>query len=159
MKLVCVPIFLLLILCALTLLLINFSFSFSPDILGFSSSNLFVFSVFQTLICVILAKSYSPSPDAFDGLLHVHQFDYTEELQTEETYGDDNEDNDSYYYDSDGYDEDDDDNGSDGVVGWDDDEEEFDDDLESKIEGFIAKVVAGWKEELLREKLHNYYVD
>ena len=135
-----------------------------------------MFSVFQTLICVILAKSYNPSPDAFEGFLHVLQFDYTEEGQTDETYEDDNDDNNSYYYDSDGYDEDDndendsyyydsdgydednDDDGSDGVVGWDDDDE-YDDDLESKIEGFIAKVVAGWKEELLREKLHNYYVD
>ncbi|CAL5359935.1 unnamed protein product [Camellia sinensis] len=135
-----------------------------------------MFLVFHA-ICVIVAKSYGPSStDVFVLFSSVHFRCGVEEEHTEDTdntyeeqsssnnYNNDNYDNDDdknddeYYHGSDGYNGENDDDGSDGVVGWDDDEE-FDNDLESRIEGFIAKVIKGWKEELSRENLHNNYVD
>ena len=65
----------------------------------------------------------------------------------------DEEDDYEEYHGSDGYEEDDDDSGSDDEVGW-EDEERYDDNLQKRIEDFIAKVTNGWKEEKLREKLY-----
>ncbi|KAJ6347554.1 hypothetical protein OIU76_004103 [Salix suchowensis] len=58
-------------------------------------------------------------------------------------------DNDEKYGCSDGCDDDDD--GSAGAIGWQDVAEEFDDNLEKRIEDFIAKVNKRWREEKLIE--------
>ncbi|CAL5432860.1 unnamed protein product [Camellia sinensis] len=115
---------------------------------------------------VLFAQSYKPSTDVFDEL-EEEQTNEIHNVYKHEDYDDDDEnvDYDGDYYDSDGYDEDNDDDGSDDVVGWEDDdeeeeeEEEYDDDLESKVEEFIAKVIKGWKEEQLTEETFHKYVD
>lgn len=60
------------------------------------------------------------------------------------------EDEDEVYHGSDGYDKDDDDNSSDDESCW-QDEEEYDNNLERRIESFIAKVNEEWRKERLRE--------
>ena len=68
---------------------------------------------------------------------------------------DNGKDNDEKHSCSDGCNEDDYDNGSAGVIGWQDVAEELDDNLEKRIEDFIAKVNKGWREEMLREGTSN----
>jgi hypothetical protein len=64
---------------------------------------------------------------------------------------DNGKDNDEKHSCSDGCNEDDYNNGSASVIGCQDVAEEFDDNLEKRIEDFIAKVNKGWREEMLRE--------
>ncbi|CAK9173140.1 unnamed protein product [Ilex paraguariensis] len=158
---------------ATSLLFLDFSFSLYGYFVGFSSNGMFVFSVLNILICAILAISFQPSADdidAFFPFLFVYGVgkDQTEEIHDASEgcsspgsiisyYNNGDDDNDEivdiYYLD--GYEEDDDDNGSDGEIGWNDDdekEEEYDENFESRIEEFIAKVINGWREELLMEK-------
>ncbi|KAJ8767593.1 hypothetical protein K2173_018151 [Erythroxylum novogranatense] len=125
------------------------------------SSPLFIFSLFNAIILFIVLGNHRPSGDEVEEF-----FQYSSQSSFADDYGDyvkddnggsdmedDNEDR-SEFDGSDGYDEDDDDDGSEGEVGWEDDEEP-DENLESRIEDFIAKVIKGWREEWLMDNLHN----
>ena len=129
--------------------------------LGFSSSPLLVFSVFNTIIIAILIGNYRPSTEEVEGVMppflpqnegekdaQDDTGDYINGREDENEYED--EDEDEEYHGSDGYDEDDDDNGSDDETCWQDDEE-YDKNLERRIESFIAKVNEEWRKERLRE--------
>ncbi|KAL9387176.1 hypothetical protein Peur_020300 [Populus x canadensis] len=76
----------------------------------------------------------------------------SENHSNEKDHDNDNgKDNDEKHSFSDGCNEDDYNNGSAGVICCQDVAEEFDDNLEKRIEDFIAKVNKGWREEMLRE--------
>ncbi|XP_012087235.1 secreted acidic protein 1A [Jatropha curcas] len=162
MKLLGLPVLLFLILSLSSALVLNFS------------SQFFLFSLFNTLVLsiIILGSNRPSSTDEIDGAwFYSHQdqnddmFHYTNNIKDEyKNHGDDDSDDDDCRkenYFSDGYDEDDDDSSSDGEVGWDDDDEEeeevIDENLQRRIEDFIAKVNKGWREEWLRENLDNQF--
>ncbi|XP_059639213.1 uncharacterized protein LOC132281531 [Cornus florida] len=155
---------------AASLALLNFSLPPHLDLLGFLSNRVFLFTMFNTITFAIFAKSFKPSMDEFaEPFLHFGYYE-EEEAQSKDRPNDDDssyhrsncdyddydDDDNAYYYGSDdGYDEDDDDDGSDDEIGWDSNEEH--DDLESRIDEFITKVITGWREELLRDNLYNNY--
>ncbi|KAI3453616.1 hypothetical protein Pfo_010279, partial [Paulownia fortunei] len=141
-------------------LLIIFCFSLPSygNFNGFSCSPIFVFPVFNIIVCAILVKCDSRSAEDFDGLMALFGFVYedgekeTEERWRDEMSSDSEDDADAYFCDSDGYESeiewtDDNDDDED-----DDEKEEYDENLETRIEEFIAKVIRGWREELLLEK-------
>lgn len=155
-----------LLLCiAATLLLLNLYSSSSVCQLrvsaGFESYRIFVFSVFNVISFVVLVRGYRPSSDEFEAsvpfvftLYDDYGDDHKDKHYDDYFYDEDDDDDQSAYHGSDGYDEeDDDDYGSDDEIGWNDDDDydnnEQDYDLERRVEDFIAKVIAGWKEELL----------
>uniref|UniRef100_A0A7N2N326 Uncharacterized protein n=1 Tax=Quercus lobata TaxID=97700 RepID=A0A7N2N326_QUELO len=127
--------------------------------LGFSSSPLLVFSVFNTIIIAILIGNYRPSTEEVEGVMPPFLPQNEEDKDAQDDTGDyingkedenEDEDEDEEYHGSDGYDEDDDDNSSDDEICWQDDEE-YDNNLERRIESFIAKVNEEWRKERLRE--------
>lgn len=141
------------------LLFIVFSFSLSSygNFNEFSSSPIFVFSVFNIIICAIIVKCESKSAQDFDGLMAFFGLVYEEETEeiTYEMYSDSDDDADAHFHNSDGYDSEIEwTEGSGGDEDEDDDNEkkEYDENLESRIEEFIAKVIKGWREEILMEK-------
>ncbi|KAM3734957.1 hypothetical protein ACB098_10G054000 [Castanea mollissima] len=125
--------------------------------LGFSSSPLLVFSVFNSIIIAILIGNYRPSTEEVEGVMPPFLPQNEEEIDAQDDTGDyinckedEDEDEDEEYHGSDGYDKDDDDNSSDDEACW-QDEEEYDNNLERRIESFIAKVNEEWRKERLRE--------
>ncbi|KAL2235891.1 phosphopantothenoylcysteine decarboxylase subunit VHS3-like [Sesamum indicum] len=146
----------LLLLFFITLLLVfYFSLSSNADF----SSRCFVFSVFNVVFCAVLVGDDRKSAQDFDGISDFLGFGYEvdwEEKTMDEMSSDEDDDD---FYDSDGYDSEiewtDDDNDDD--TDEDDDEElkEYDQNLEGRIEEFIAKVIKGWREELLMEKMNS----
>ncbi|KAL7111517.1 hypothetical protein ACP275_05G094000 [Erythranthe tilingii] len=143
---------------------------------GFFCSRIFVFSVCNTIICAILVESGNKSAEDLDGLMTLLGFRVYEEGEDEEeeeeneeiTDGwiddddddnddDDDDDDDDSYDGSDGYDSDielssdENDNNSDS----DSDSDSDYDNLESRIEEFIAKMSKMWREELMMEKSTN----
>lgn len=126
------------------------------------SNPLLLFSLFNTIVLAIMVGSFRPCTYEVDEILHF--FCSSDELEVVDMhenimeYSDDEDDYDHEYHGSDGYDEDDDDNGSDDEVGWEDDDnsrddEGCDDNLQKRIEDFIAEAYNRWKEEKLRDKL------
>lgn len=147
MKLVGIPILVFLVLCLAAILILDISSPF------------FLYPLFNIIILVIIFGSYRPYVDKVDGVFPSFPDEVGDDVYDNIRDGSDNSDDDDDYkqnYGSDGYEEDDDDNGSDGEIGWQDDEE-FDDNLERRIEEFIAKVNTGWKEEQLEDNLHNQF--
>lgn len=120
-----------------------------------------------------MATNFTPHVDEFDEFLpflkveredndnsekvseHDAHYYYESSTYDEVDDGDDydedsNDDGNNYDSNEDGYDEDNDDDDEDNDYGWsDEDDEEFDDNLESRINEFIAKVINGWREESL----------
>ena len=136
-------------------------------LLGSSFSVVLMVFAFNTLIFAFLVRGYSRSYDEFDDFDWSSPFilsvDGMEEKHVEDrcNYIDSSDsDNDDDYNNpcSDGYNEDDDDDGTDEEIGWTDEEQDDDDDLNKRIEEFIAKVNKGWREEWLRENLHNRFM-
>ncbi|KAJ9147792.1 hypothetical protein P3X46_029913 [Hevea brasiliensis] len=131
-------------------------------VLNFSSS-LFLFSMFNTIILAVVFGNCRPSVEEVDGAWYSFQSSYEDgqdsydnivkDEDNDSDVDDDDDQRENYF--SDGYDEDDDDSGSDGEIGWEDDDEEIDDNLQRRIEDFIAKVNKGWREEWLRENHQN----
>lgn len=123
-----------------------------------SSTCTFRYFVFNSIVFVILTRSFRSSAHGVDELLPSFQFfDGVSEEQIEDI-GYTSEDSDIYGsndYDShcgsSGYEEEDD-NGSDSETNWIEDNEETDHDLENKVEAFISKVIRGWKEEQMNDK-------
>lgn len=150
-----------LFLCCIAILVLNLwpSNRQQQKPLGFSSSPLLVFSVFNTIIIAILIGNYRPSTEEVEGVMPPFLPQNEEEIDAQDDTGDyinckedENEDEveDEVYHGSDGYDKDDDDNSSDDESCW-QDEEEYDNNLERRIESFIAKVNEEWRKERLRE--------
>lgn len=133
-----------LILCLAAILVLRFWLSKKEHRLhGFSNSPLLLFSVFNTIIVAIIVLSYRASSEEIDqnwqpvceGYTQGDTRDYIEE--------------DEEYHSSDGYDGDNEDYSSDDEIFWQD--EEYDDNLEMRIESFIAKVYEERRKERLRE--------
>ncbi|XP_071918369.1 uncharacterized protein [Coffea arabica] len=148
------------------LVLLSCSLSSYGGLVERSTSRAFVFILFNTIMSSILVKSYRPSAEYYTEFLPCGDFyDQAEEKQSEEMIRDDIESSSASSSDSDDdeeeKEEDDDDDDSDGndEIGWGNDDEEYDETLESRIEAFIAKVISGWKEELLADKLDCKQVD
>lgn len=150
-----------LFLCCIAILVLNLwpSNRQQQKPLGFSSSPLLVFSVFNTIIIAILIGNYRPSTEEVEGVMPPFLPQNEEEIDAQDDTGDyinckedenEDEDEDEVYHGSDGYDKDDDDNSSDDESCW-QDEEEYDNNLERRIESFIAKVNEEWRKERLRE--------
>lgn len=150
-----------LFLCCIAILVLNLwpSNRQQQKPLGFSSSPLLVFSVFNTIIIAILIGNYRPSTEEVEGVMPPFLPQNEEEIDAQDDTGDyinckedENEDEveDEVYHGSDGYDKDDDDNSSDDESCW-QDEEEYDNNLERRIESFIVKVNEEWRKERLRE--------
>lgn len=159
-----------LILCVASMLFLSLRSSPSilecENLLGSSFSVVLMVFVFNTMIFAFLVKGYMPSYEEFDNfdwslpfqLMVDGMKEEHEEYRCNNIDTGDDDDNDDYCYPcSDGYNEDDDDDSSDEEVGW-ADEEQDDDDLDKRIEEFIAKVNKGWREEWLRENLHDRFV-
>lgn len=153
MKLAGIPVSVILILFAAAFLFLKYSLSSNP---------LLLFSLFNTIILAITVGSFRPCTYEADEILPF--FCDTDELGIIDTRDDimeysDDDDDDDYdheHHGSDGYDEDDDDNSSDDEVGWEDDDssrndEGYDDNLQKRIEDFIAEAYSRWKEEKLRD--------
>lgn len=148
------PLFL--ILCAVSV--IYWGLYSSPSILEyddrFRSSYGVVLMIFvlNSIIFAFLVEGHRPSSDDFDWpspfLLPVDgvEEEHAEDRCNSIDYSDD--------YCSDGYDEDDDD-GSHEEVDWGDEQDYDYDDLNKRIEEFIAKVNKGWREEWLREHFND----
>ena len=150
MKLVCSPIPARIILCVLALLVLK---SLSTLIskhcnLEFSYSPLSLFILFNAITVALIVGSHNPSIDEFDGVFSYlcslyevgASFDNTEECSDVNVFEDDTCGSDGYHGDDEGDTDD----------SW-HDEEEYDD-LQKRIEDFIAKVNNGWREERLKEK-------
>ncbi len=121
--------------------------------LRFSSSPLLVYSVFNMIIIVILIGNYRPSSEEVDGAMPPFLPLYEGEKDTQDDTGNyiDHEDEENHGSDGNDKDDDDDDDGSgDDEICW-QDEEEYDNNLERRIEDFIAKVNEEWRKERLRE--------
>lgn len=135
---------------ALVFLILSFA---ATLVLNFSST-LFLFSMLNTVILAVVVGSYRPSVEEGDGGWYSFQSWYEEvedAYDKDEDY--DSDDDDDYEKEndfSDGYDRDDE-GDRDGEIGWEDDDEEEDDNLQRRIEEFIAKVNRGWRDEWLRE--------
>ena len=160
---------LLLCLIILLILLIFFSLSLSASkqhnpflstyefIVLKKSSRGAVFFVFNVIVITICRGSFKPSDGDFDYFLSfpptVYEFDDdTKDEAKDEDYDDSDVDDSDEYHGDDGYDEDDDDDGegSDDDVDSDDEQAE---DLETRIEDFIAKGHRQWREESIYERL------
>lgn len=150
-----------LFLCSVAILVLNLwsSNRQQQKPLGFSSSPLLVFSVFNTIIIAILIGNYRPSTEEVEGVMPPFLPQNEEEIDAQDDTGDyinckedenEDEDEDEVYHGSDRYNKDDDDNSSDDETCW-QDEEEYDNNLERRIESFIAKVNEEWRKERLRE--------
>ncbi|KAK1374757.1 hypothetical protein POM88_030950 [Heracleum sosnowskyi] len=163
MKATIVLMLLFLVLCAfISLLLLNLSMLYH-NLFKFSSTCIFRYSVINSIVLVILARSFRSSACGVDELLPPLQFfDGVSEEQIKDIgyASEDSEINGSGDYDShcgsSGYEEDNDDNGSDSEIDWIEDKEETDHDLENKVEAFISKVIQGWKEEQINDKNTEY---
>ena len=168
MKLVALPVFLTFFLAAA--LVVSFS------------SAVLLYLLFNFLIVVIIFWSYKPCKEELDELwmpllsscgdAYVKSKGENESNENAEPSCDvagdicvnikgenDNNDNgngidndDEKHSCSDGCNEDDDNNGSAAEIGWQDVDEEIDENLEKRIEDFIAKVNYGWREEMLRDQ-------
>lgn len=151
-------------------LFIIFCFSQSSSYGNFKDffvSPIFVFAACNAIIyAIIIVECGTRQVQDFDGLIIVTLFGFVlyevgeeeiEEIIEDELMSSDSDDHKSsgsYFNDSDGYDSD---------IEWSDDDEEeeeddddekdeCDDNLESRIEEFIAKMIKGWREELVIEK-------
>lgn len=161
-------IFLLIILFGATyLVLLSFPLSSYGGLIGILTSRVFAFIVFNIVVCSILVISDRPSTEAYNDFMPFQDFDdEADKEQMEEKINDDNcnqsssecssdSDDYMYYFSPDGCEEEDDDDDygstSNDEFGWDNDDEEYDDDLESRIEEFIAKVINGWKGAVSRQ--------
>lgn len=137
-----------LILCLAAILVLSFWLSNREHKLhGFLNNPLLLFSVFNIIIVAIIVLSCRPSSEEVDRNWPIF-LPLCEEGYTQGDTGDYIED-DEEYHGSDGYDEDNDDDSSDDEIFW--QEEEYDDNLEMKIESFIAKVYEERRKERLRE--------
>ena len=164
MKLVALPVFLTFFLAAA--LVVNFS------------SAVLLYLLFNFLIVVIIFWSYKPCKEELDELLPLllsscgdanenaepscdvagdicvtikGENDNNEKAQDNDN-GNGIDNDDEKHSCSDGCNEDDNNNGSAAEIGWQDVDEEIDEDLEKRIEDFIAKVNYGWREEMLRDQ-------
>ncbi|KAJ0051661.1 hypothetical protein Pint_00256 [Pistacia integerrima] len=139
--------------CFLSIPLLLFIFLSKHPILFYTYEFIFVakskrdavFVMFNVIIITIFLGSSKPSAMDFDWFFNpspiVHETYY------DDSYDDDDDDD---CHGHDGYDEDnDDDLGTEDVES----EDEIDNDLERKIEEFIAKVNSKWREESIAEKL------
>ncbi|XVF10744.1 hypothetical protein REPUB_Repub07fG0209100 [Reevesia pubescens] len=157
MKFVCSWTLARIILCVVAILFVK---SLSTSIFKLCNLEIFYSSLsqyilFNAIIIAVIFGSHKPSIDEFDGVYpYLHSlyeadasFDNTEEYSDVDVYEDDICSSNGYQEDDD---EDDDDN-DDMNDGW-DDEEEDGDDLQKRIEDFIAEVTNGWREERLKEK-------
>lgn len=158
MKIVRAPILGRLFLCVVALLILK---SLSTSItkhcnLEFSNNPLYLFILFNAIIIAVIVGSHKPPIDEFDGvfpyLSFVYEagasFDNTDEFSDIDVFEDDTCSSDGYQEDDD--DDDDDDKEEDTDDSW-YDEEEYGDDLQKRIEDFIAMVNKGWREERLEE--------
>ncbi|KAK4578556.1 hypothetical protein RGQ29_028591 [Quercus rubra] len=164
---------LLLCLIILLILLIFFSLSLSASkqhnpflstyefIVLKKSSRGAVFFVFNVIVITICRGSFKPSDGDFDYFLSFHPivYEFDDDTKDEAKYEDyddsdvddsDVDDSDEYHGD-DGYDEDDDDDGEGSDDDVDSDDEQVED-LETRIEDFIAKSHRQWREELIYER-------
>ncbi|KAL1830138.1 hypothetical protein ACET3Z_008550 [Daucus carota] len=158
------PLLLILVLFAFaSLLLLNFSVSYD-NLFMLSSTHIFRYSVFSSIIFVILARSFRSSAGEADEFLHFAELlsqemeEQTEgrEYASEDSSGHGSDDHDSHCG-SGGYEDDYEDDSHNSEMGYiEDDDNETDSDLENKAEAFISRVIAGWKEELMMDKLLNY---
>ncbi|KAL5748584.1 hypothetical protein ACOSP7_025623 [Xanthoceras sorbifolium] len=158
MKLSGIPVSVFLILFVAAILVLNNPLS---SILScrnqFSSSYLLMFSLLNTIIFSIIIGSYKPYTNEVGqdlaSLCYSHEVgDHAQDYIKGSS---DEEDDFEEYHGSDGYEEDDDDNNdSDEEVGW-EHEEGYDDNLQMRIEDFIAKVTNVWKEDRLRDRFYS----
>ncbi|OMO80926.1 hypothetical protein COLO4_23851 [Corchorus olitorius] len=130
---------------AVALLFLKFLFTINTKHYNLVLSNtpLLSFILFNSIIVAIIVGSHKPSIDEINGSFPYmyDSFDITQEYSDVDDFEDD-------IHSLDGYQEDEEDDMDDG---W-SDEEEFDDDLQKRIEDFIAKVNNGWREERLKDK-------
>ncbi|XP_031269740.1 uncharacterized protein LOC116128183 [Pistacia vera] len=140
--------------CFLSIPLLLFIFLSKHPILFYTYEFIFVakskrdavFVMFNVIIITIFLGSSKPSAMDFDWFFNP--FPLVHETYYDDSYDDDDDDDECHGYD--GYDEDnDDDLGTEDVES----EDEIDNDLERKIEEFIAKVNSKWREESIAEKL------
>lgn len=139
-----------------------------PNVLGsirIPAPFLLMYSLFSIILFSIIIESYKPyskEDDQDSTPLYLHEEgeyspDHIKRTPDEESDYED-------YHGSDGYEVDDQndvyESGDDDDVTW-DDEERFDENLQKRVEDFIAKVTDGWKEEKMRDKstLFNEYRD
>lgn len=120
------------------------------------SSRVAVFFVFNVIVITICRGSFKPSDGDFDYFLSfppiVYEFDDdTKDEAKYEDYDDSDVDDSDEYHGDDGYDEDDDDDGEGSDDDVDSDDEQVED-LETRIEDFIAKGHRQWREELIYER-------
>lgn len=107
--------------------------------LEFSYSPLSLFIFFNAITVAIIVGSHRPPIDKVDGVFSYlcplyevgASFDNTEECSDVESFEDNN---------------------TCGSYGYDEHDDDMDDDLQKRIEDFIAKVNNGWREERLKEK-------
>lgn len=151
---------------AASLVLVSFSLSSYGSFMGFSTSRTFVFIMINIVISFVLVKSLGQSAEGHDEVFPLGDSDpeaaeeKIEEMIDSSSSSSGNGDDYFDYYNSDGYEEDHDDSDSNDGISWDSENEGCDDDhLESRIEEFIAKVIQGWKEELLAYRLNSQQVD
>ena len=159
MRVSVLPMLLFPVLCAfILLLLLNFSVMYDK-LLIFSYTSILRYSVFNGIIFAILVRSSGSSGGGVVELLPCLQFSdgISEQIEDIGYASEDSETDGSNDYDShsgsSGYEEDNDDNHSDGDIDSVEDDEETDHDLENRVEAFISKVIQGWKEELMTEKM------
>lgn len=124
---------------------------------------LLLFLVFNTLLVTLIIGSHKSPPNEdgkgmpfschFYGVGSVYDDAGTILKENYDAEDDEEDEGDGDGCASDGYYEDDDDNGSDDDDNddWDDCRNEYDENLERRIEDFIAKVNKGWREERLME--------
>ncbi|XP_065631007.1 uncharacterized protein LOC136068171 [Quercus suber] len=162
---------LLLCLIILLILLIFFSLSLSVSkqhnpflstyefIVVKKSSRVAVFFVFNVIVITICrgSLSFKPSDGDFEYSLSfppvVYEFDDDTKAEAkDEDYDDSAVDDSDEYHGDDGYEEDDDDDGEGSDDDVDSDDEQVED-LETRIEDFIAKSHRQWREELIYERI------
>lgn len=168
MKAALILVLLCVVLCALiSQRLVSFSMLYD-NLVMLSSTRIFRYSVFNSIIVVILARSFRSSAGGVNELLPLAQLlrgeleEQTEELKYASEDSNEHSDDDDSHCGSSGYEDDNDDNTSDCEI--EDDKESADNnladqetehDLENKAEAFISKVIQGWKKELMMDKLWN----
>lgn len=126
------------------------SLSLYEDLDGFSSSPIFIFSVFNIIVSSIIVKWEEGSAQDFEGIMAFLGLVYDEELieiEDDDDYGE----IDVYFNKFDGYDSDVE--SDDGCSDSDDDDERenSDGDLERRVEEFIAETIKRWRKELLMD--------
>ncbi|KAK1374759.1 hypothetical protein POM88_030952 [Heracleum sosnowskyi] len=171
MKAALVLMLLLVVVCAfISLRLLNFSVLYE-NLFMVSSTRMFRYSVFNSIIFVILVRSFRSAASGVDEFLPFAEL-LSEELKYATEDSNEQDDDDSHCasggYEGDNDDEDDDDGHSE-MSYIEDDKETADNDSKNKVEAeqetasdhdfdnkaeaFISKVIQGWKKELMMDKL------